>query len=104
VVKTEQAFLEGRIQEIIEKLARATIVDPGEPSDVIKIGSSVVIEQKDQSTETYTIVGSTEADPRRGKISWESPLGQALLNHQSGDEIEYEAPDGKFRYTIIENQ
>ena len=104
VVKTEQAFLEGRIQEIIEKLARATIVDPGEPSDVIKIGSSVLIEQKDQSTETYTIVGSTEADPRRGKISWESPLGQALLNHQSGDEIEYEAPDGKFRYTIIENQ
>jgi transcription elongation factor GreA len=104
VAKTEQAFLEGRIQEIVEKLTRASIVETGEPSDLIKIGSSVVIEQKDQSPETYTIVGSTEADPRRGRISWESPLGQALLNHQSGDEIEYKAPDGLFRYKILKIQ
>ncbi len=104
VAKTEQAFLEGRIQEIVEKLTRASIVDPNGSSDVIKIGSSVVIGQIDQSPETYMIVGSTEADPRLGRISWESPLGQALLNHQSGDEIEYEAPDGLFRYKIINIQ
>ncbi len=104
VVKTEQAFLEGRIQEIVEKLARASIVDPDGPSDTIKIGSSVIIEQRDQSPETYTVVGSTEADPRRGRISWESPLGQALLNHQPGDEVEYKAPDGLFRYKILHIQ
>lgn len=104
VVKTEQAFLEGRIQEIIDKLARASIVATHGTSNVIKIGSTVIIQQRDQSPETYMIVGSTEADPRRGKISWESPLGQALLNHQPGDEIEYKAPEGTFRYKILRIQ
>ena len=98
--KMEQAFLEGRIQEIVEKLARASIVDPGESTGVAKIGSMVVIQQRDQSPETYLIVGSTEADPRRGKISWESPLGQALLNRHPGEEIEFRAPVGTVRYKI----
>jgi transcription elongation factor GreA len=102
--KTEQSFLEGRIQEIADKLTRASIVDPHDPSEGIKIGSSVMIQQRNQSPETFTIVGSTEAAPRQGRISWESPLGQALLNHQPGDEIEFKAPDGLFRYKIINIQ
>jgi transcription elongation factor GreA len=104
VAKTEQAFLEGRIQEIEKKLARASIVAPGEPTGVAKIGSLVVIQQLDQAPQTYSIVGSTEADPRHGKISWESPLGQALLNHREGEEIEYKAPDGTFRCKILKIQ
>jgi transcription elongation factor GreA len=63
-----------------------------------------VIQQLDQAPQTYSIVGSTEADPRHGKISWESPLGQALLNHREGEEIEYKAPDGTFRCKILKIQ
>lgn len=102
--KTEQAFLEGHIQEIEKKLSRASIVDPGEPTGVAKIGSLVMIQQLDQTPQVYSIVGSTEADPRNGKISWESTLGQALLDRREGNEIEYEAPDGVLRCKILKIQ
>jgi transcription elongation factor GreA len=95
---------EGRIQEIVKKLTHASIVAVGEPTGAAKIGSLVVIQQLDQVPQTYSIAGSTEADPRHGKISWESPLGQALLNHREGDEIEYKAPDGIFRCKILKIQ
>jgi transcription elongation factor GreA len=101
VAKTEQAFLEGRIREIEEKLSRAIIIEPSGPADIAQIGSTVVIQENGGNPEVYTIVGASEANPREGLISYESPLGQALLSKHAGDEIFVKAPAGVLRFHII---
>jgi transcription elongation factor GreA len=101
--KMEQAFLEGRILEISRKLARATIVEEHKPSDTIQIGSTVVIQEDGSEPESYTIVGADEGNPRVGLISYESPLGQALMNHRAGEQVIVDAPDGKLTFRILES-
>src|SRR5512141_876377 len=87
--KNEQAFVEGRIQELEIILAAAHLIDESsahlDPT-LVQVGDTVVIQDEDGSTEEYTIVGAAEADPRSGKMSNESPLGKALLNRHPGDE------------------
>ena len=92
--KNEQAFIEGRILEVEHMLAQARIIEPGESTGVVDIGSTVVVKQDGKKRETFTIVGAAEADPKNGLISNESPLGQALLGNQVGDEVEVDAPAG----------
>ncbi len=99
--KNEQAFIEGRIIEIERMLSQAKLIEPGADSDVVRIGSTVVVKQDGQKRETYTIVGAAEADPKNGLISNESPLGQALLEHHVGDEVEVDAPAGVLRFRIV---
>jgi transcription elongation factor GreA len=99
--KNEQAFIEGRILEIEHMLAQAVIIKPGEPTGVVDIGNTVVVKQNGEKRETYTIVGVAEADPKRGLISNESPLGRALLGHQVGDDVEVNAPAGVLRFRIV---
>jgi transcription elongation factor GreA len=99
--KNEQAFIEGRILEIERMVSQAKLIEPGESSDVVQIGSTVVVKQDGQKRETYTIVGAAEANPKEGLISNESPMGQALLNHQVGDEVEVMAPAGVLLYKIV---
>lgn len=99
--KNEQAFIEGRILEIERILAQARIIEPSESTDVVDIGNTVVVKQDGKKRETFTIVGATEADPKNGLISNESPLGQALLGHQVGDEVEVDAPAGVLRFRIV---
>ncbi len=101
--KNEQAFVEGRIIELEYLLATARIVAEGTiNSDVIQVGSKVTIKEvgSDQE-EIYTIVGAAEAKPDFGKISNESPLGKALLNHKAGDKITVHAPAGSFTVDVI---
>lgn len=98
--KEDQAFLEGRIQEIEAILRTATIVEKTQ-SDVVTVGSVVTIQEDNYDPETYSIVGASEADPRKGKISNESPFGKALLDHKVGDEVEAEAPGGKVKLKIL---
>ena len=102
--KNEQAFTEGRIQELELMLAAAQIInmDPShqDPSTV-SVGDTVEIEEEDGSIATYTIVGAAEADPRSGKISNESPLGRGLINHKPGDVVNIDAPDGAFKVKIL---
>jgi len=102
--KEEQAFLEGRIQEIQAILRQAQILDEETNHDgVIKIGSTVrLVEEGYDDEESYRIVGPTEADPRQGRISYESPLGQALIGHRKGDLVLYHAPAGKIRFRIVD--
>lgn len=100
--KSDQAFVEGRINEIEEKLSRVQLVEHASPSDSIQVGSSVVIQNEDGELETYKLVGIAEANPRKGTISYESPLGQALLDHYAGEEIGVSAPAGKLRFRILE--
>lgn len=101
VAKNEQAFLEGRIREIEEKLARARLVELMGPKDVAQIGSTVVLRDDRGKKETFKIVGSTETNPREGLISYESPLGQALLNRKAKDDISVNAPGGIIQYQLL---
>src|SRR5687768_16535781 len=94
--KEDQSFLEGRIQEIEAVLRTAVIVEKTH-SDVVTVGSTVTVQEEDFDPETYYVVGAKEADPRHGKISNESPIGNALMNHKVGDVVEAETPSGKIR-------
>lgn len=99
--KNEQAFVEGRILELEHMLAQAQVIEPGKSTGVVGIGSTVVIQESSKPSETYTIVGAAEANPRDGLISNESPLGQALLDHKAGDEVDVRAPAGTLRFRIV---
>ena len=95
--KNEQARIEARIMEIEAMLKYAQIIsESGKVKGVISLGSTVVVYDKNYDEEmTFKIVGTTEADVTEGKISNESPIGNALLNRKVGEEIIIDAPEGK---------
>ena len=100
--KNEQAFVEGRIQELEILLATARVIeDNKKKNDAVQVGSTVTIQEVGYEEETYTIVGAAEANPRDGKISNESPIGKAILNHRPGDEVQVETPDGSYKIRIV---
>jgi transcription elongation factor GreA len=100
--KEDQGFLEGRIQELEYILHNAIIVkDEGRKKDVVAIGARVTIQEEGQPPETYHLVGVKEADPRHGKISHESPIGGALLDHRVGDQVVAETPAGPITLKIL---
>ena len=100
--KEDQAFLEGRIQELEYILRHATLVEEGDrPRDVVGVGSKVTVQEEDFDPEVFHLVGAAEADPRGGKISNESPIGRALLDHRVGEVIEAETPGGKIKFKIL---
>jgi transcription elongation factor GreA len=101
--KNEQAFVEGRIQELEALLASAKIIEDSskKKSDVIQLGSKVTIKEGNFEAETFTIVGAAEANPREGKISNESPIGKAILGHKAGDTVKVETPGGTYNVKIL---
>jgi transcription elongation factor GreA len=102
--KNEQAFVEGRIQELEILLATAQIIEEnskGKKSDVIQVGSKVTIKEGNFEAETFTIVGAAEANPREGKISNESPIGKSILGHKVGDVVKVETPGGTYNVKIL---
>jgi transcription elongation factor GreA len=99
--KNEQAFVEGRIQELEILLANARIIDEGGKKDVVQVAAKVSIQEGDNEPENYTIVGPAEANPREGRISNESPLGRALMDHRAGDTVKVDAPGGSFYVKIL---
>lgn len=102
--KNDQAFVEGRIQQLEMLLSRASIIDGDEPvgpRDVVSLNTIVTVQEEGQEPDTFHIVGSAEADPRAGRISDASPLGRALLGRQVGDLVKVDAPDGQFTYRIV---
>lgn len=99
--KEQQAFVEGRIQYLENLLRSVTIINTDGKSDYVKIGSTVTIREVDSDEdETYMIVGAAEASPRDGRISNESPIGEALLGHKKGDKIKVETPGGVVVFKI----
>jgi len=98
--KEDQGFLEGRIQEI-EAILRNSVIIEKSNSDSVSIGSSVTIQEEDFDPETYYIVGPTEADPRNGRISHESPIGIALMNKKAGQVAEAQTPGGIVKFKIL---
>lgn len=103
--KNEQAFVEGRILELEEKIKYAKIIDEkAKNAAIVQLGSRVVIlnlTRKSEEKEEYTIVGSTEADPVNHKISNVSPVGKALLDRKIGDVVKVVAPAGMTEYEIL---
>ncbi len=100
--KNEQAFTEGRIKELERILANARIISELDLDPfIVEIGNKVTIQEEDMEPEVFTIVGAAESDPRKGKISNESPLGKAVLNHSAGDIVQVDAPEGAYKVRII---
>jgi transcription elongation factor GreA len=99
--KNEQSFVEGRIKELEILLSNAKIIEENHHTDIIQVGSKVKVKEEGYDPEEYVIVGAAEADPRLGRISNESPIGQALLNKKAGDKVKVEAPGGEFEVEIL---
>ncbi len=101
--KNEQAQVEERIFKLESMLRKAKIIDDDDISlEVISVGCKVTVEDIEYDEEVeYTIVGSAEADPYEGKISNESPVGEALLGKKIGEIVNVQVPDGIIQYKII---
>lgn len=101
--KNEQAFVEGRILELENKIKHAKIITEKQKASGVQIGTTVHLKnltKKKEEEEVYTIVGSTETDPFNGKISNESPVGNALLDKRKGDKVKVVVPAGFVEYQI----
>ncbi len=99
----EQAFVEGRISDLEDMLSKVKIVEADHKNHgTVEMGSTVIIQEEDFDPETYYIVGLAESDAESGKISMDSPLGKALLNHHAGDVVTVDAPAGKYKVKILE--
>lgn len=98
--KDEMAFIQGRIHEIDETLKNASVIEDVGGSLIVRIGSTIEVEARNVKR-TFKIVGSEEAEPQKGLISNESPMGKAFLNHSKGDQIDVETPGGVVSYTIL---
>jgi transcription elongation factor GreA len=102
--KEEQAFVEGRITTIENMIRNAKIIED-DGTDTVSLGKSVTfVELPDGEEETYTIVGSAEADPFEGKISNDSPIAKSLLGKSVGEEVTVQTPGGDMRVKIISIQ
>ena len=99
--RNRQAEVEARIKEIEYLIDNATLIS-NTKSSTIKVGSTVEIEYvEDKETETYQIVGSTEADPFENKISNESPIAVAIIGKKVGDVVSIESPNGSYDIRIV---
>jgi transcription elongation factor GreA len=100
--KEDQAFLEGRIMELEYLLKNAIIIEQAEGNrDIVNIGSRVTVQEEDFPPDTYSLVGAKEADPSNYKISYESPIGKALMGKRKGDLVVVETPGGQISLQIL---
>ncbi|MEK8090332.1 transcription elongation factor GreA [Thermithiobacillus plumbiphilus] len=102
--KERQGFIEGRIMELEDKLARAQIIDPATLSadGRVVFGSTVRLEDAEGVQVTYQIVGDDEADLKENKVSISSPIARALISKREGDVVEVKAPIGVREYEILQ--
>ena len=99
--KERQGQVEAQIAEIEDRVTRAQIIDPAMLSgDRVVFGATVTVLDDDDKPQRYQIVGQTEADARQGRISYESPLGRALIGKQVGEEVEVTVPSGDRFYLV----
>ena len=101
--KNEQSFVEGRILTLEKMIQKAVIIPQDAPSSGrVRLGSKVILLDQDGKEEHYTIVGSAEANPSEGRISNESPVGEALLDRKVGEVVEIEVLAGVLRLVITD--
>lgn len=104
--KERQAFIEGRVMDLEDKLSRAEVIDVTKLSGkTVKFGATVTLADEDTDTKVkYQIVGDLEADAKRGRISISSPIARALIGKSAGDTVEVAAPGGARSYEILKVQ
>jgi len=104
--KTAQGFLEGRIRELENLLKNAKLISDGEqPKGEVSLGRTVIVcEDGTDLEETYTIVGSVEADPTSGRISNSSPIGKALIGKRVGQQAKVQTPGGEIIFKVVKIQ
>ena len=101
-IKVELEELRGpRRQELEFMVRNAVIIEKSANHDIVSIGSHVTIQEGDYPAETYHVVGPKEADPRNGRISHESPIGRALMDHRVGEVVDVDTPEGKIKFKIL---
>ncbi|MGA3031253.1 MAG: transcription elongation factor GreA [Candidatus Limnocylindrales bacterium] len=101
--RKEQSFLEGRVQQLEQMIKSAVMIEASsEGGNEVILGSTVVVETDRHGAETFTIVGSAEADATAGKISFTSPIGRALLGRHPGETIRVQVPAGTLDYKVVE--
>jgi transcription elongation factor GreA len=102
--KERQSFIEGRIQELEDKIARAQVIDtPRHGADKVVFGATVLLADVESGEEVrYKIVGADEADIKSGKISISSPVGRALIGHSLDDTVRVKVPSGIKEYEILD--
>jgi transcription elongation factor GreA len=99
--KERQGHVEATIADLEDRLSRAMVIDPTTLSgDKVVFGATVTLIDEDEKKVKYQLVGQTEADAKDGKISYNSPLGRALIGRQKGEEVEVSAPSGDRYYEI----
>ena len=99
--KERQGQIEASIADLEDRLSRAMVIDPTTLSgDKVVFGATVTLIDEDDKTIKYQLVGQTEADAKVGRISYNSPLGRALIGRQKGDEVEVTTPSGDRYYEI----
>lgn len=94
--KNEQGMMEARIKELEAIIKNHVIIETRAATGVVSMGSTVHFSEDGQDEETYRIVGPAEADPKAGRVSYESALGKALIGHRVGDEVEIRTPNGMY--------
>lgn len=101
--RERQSFIEGRVAELEDRLARAEIIDPSKLSgDTVKFGATVHLMDEDTEKKiTYQIVGELEADIKAGRLSIISPLARALIGKSKGDAVEINTPGGDKSYEVL---
>lgn len=101
--KERQGYIEGRLAELEDKLARAQVIDVAKlGGDTVKFGATVTVFDEDTEEESrYQVVGDDEADVKEGKISISSPIARAMINKEVGDVVEVNAPGGLKSYEIV---
>ncbi len=99
--RTEQGEIEVRIEELEAILKNAVILTAGK-GDKVVVGSTVHLKKKDGTKVTFRLVGAEEADISEGRLSYESPLGQAMMGKKEKESFSFETPNGAVQYTIID--
>ena len=99
--RERQGFIEARITDLEAKIGTAEVIDPPTSGDRVTFGSTVKVEDEEGKETTYQIVGSDEADPKRGLISIMSPLARTLIGKKVGDNVTAQLPAGKKTFEIL---
>jgi transcription elongation factor GreA len=99
--KNEQGMMEARINELEAIVKNHVLIESTRSNGVVAMGSTVRFEEDGEGEETYRIVGPAEADPKGGRVSYESALGKALIGHRVGDEVEIKTPNGAYKVRIV---
>jgi len=99
--KNEQGFIEARINDLQAIIKNHVLIEPTKSNGVVAMGSTVRFQEDGEGEETYRIVGPAEADPKAGRVSYESALGKALIGHRVGEEVEVKTPNAAYRVRIV---